>query len=163
VPSTSVLNNRNPGGQWIARIARTFGGFVGAVWLGMVLASSSIVGALTSGLVFSGSDHTLITAVVGFVIGAPLAFGIVLALCWSESRPMWPVAGFVLGSQVTSALLITAIGIDNAGAPSQPDLAWWAACASALVLGAFGALAVIQRQRALRESASSRTPEDRLT
>jgi len=163
VPSASVLNNRHPSGQWVARIARTFGGFVGAVWLGMVLASSNVVGALTSRLVLSGSAHTLIAAVVGFAIGTPLAFGIVLALGWSESRPMWPVVGFVLGSQVSSALLITAVGIDVAGAPSQPDLAWWAACTSALVLGAFGALAVIQRRRAHQTSASSRTPQGRLT
>jgi len=146
VPSASVLKDRHPGGRWVARIARTFGGFVGAVWLGMVLASSNVVGALTSGPAFSGSADILIAAVVGFVIGAPLAFGIVLALGWSESRPMWPVVGFVLGSQVSSALLITVIGVDGAGAPSQPELAWWAACTSALVLGAFSALAVIQRR-----------------
>jgi hypothetical protein len=119
----------------------------------MVLAGSNVVEALTSGVTFSGSVDTLITVVVGFAIGLPLAFGIVLALGWSESRPMWPVVGFVLGSQVSSALLVTVIGIDGAGAPSQPDLAWWAACASALVLGAFSALAVIQGRRAHRTSA----------
>jgi len=96
----------------------------------------------------NGAAHILIVAVIGLAVGFPLALGIVLALSWNESRPTWPVAGFVLGAEVASALLFAAIRVDGAGAPSQPDLAWFAAGAVALVLGAFGALAAVQRRPA---------------
>jgi len=151
----AIALNSHPRGEWVARIARTLGGFVGAVLVGMLLAGSDAAGfpAMVTGL--SRSAQILVAAVVGLAIGLPLAYGTVLALGWNESRPTWPLVGFILGSEVASALLIVAIRVDGAGAPSQADLAWWAACTSALVLGAFGAFGVIQRRHARVASAPS--------
>jgi len=155
VPRTFLASDSPPVGGWLARIARTFGGLVGAVWLGMALASLDVVGPLASGGGPGGSAS--FAAALGLVIATPLAFGIVLILGWNEGRPTWPLAGFVLGSEVASGLLIVAIRVDDAGAPSQAGLVWWAACVSALVLGAFGAFAVIQR----RGRTPSRLPDAR--
>jgi len=148
VAGASVQDSSRRVGEWVARIARTCGGLVGALLIGIILTSFDAVDTAASWAAPNGAAHILIVAVIGLAVGFPLALGIVLALSWNESRPTWPVAGFVLGSEVASALLFAAIRVDDAGGPSQPDLAWWAAGALALVLGAFGALALVQRRLA---------------
>jgi len=139
-------------GAWVARIARTLGAFLGAAWLGTVLAGIDVVGTPAGG-VAAGPADTMLAAAVGAVIAFPLAFGIVLALGWNESRLAWPLAGFVLGSELASALLFLAIRVEDGGAPSRSDLTWWAACMAALVLGAFSAIAFIQRRRVQQKGA----------
>jgi len=139
--------NREPFREWVARLARTLGGIVGAVLLGTLLVTYSPIGLIPPGAVPHGSTNLLVTVALALVIGVPAAFAAVLALGWRESRPGWPAAGFLLGCLVLSGVLVSTMFSTDAGAPLPyfPSYAWWA-CALIPAIGALAALFVLRRR-----------------
>jgi len=145
--TTAARASREPTWEWVARLARTAGAFVGAVFLGMLLVSLLPIDLTSPGAVPHNSTDQFITVSLAIAIGLPAAFAIVMAFGWRENRPGWPAAGFIVGCVVLAGVLVSTRFSTDAGVPLPyfPDYAWWA-CALAPAVGAVVAFFFLRRR-----------------
>jgi len=147
VSATATSVNGGRPQEWVARIARAFGGAIGAVLIGTILVSYSSGNPISPTAIPDASTTSSGTTALALALGLAAAFGLVLALGWRENRPGWPAAGFILGCLLLSGVFISTRFSTDAGVAVAyfPARTWWA-CILMPALGGLAAYAVLLRR-----------------